>query len=414
MTLDHARRLDAADPLASFRTRFLLPEGLTYLDGNSLGPLTISGRDALAAATERWSRRLIGGWNEDWIAMASRVAARLAPLLGALEEEVLIGSDTSTNLFRLAHAAAEIAPDRTDIVTDDLNFPSDRYVLEGIAKGLGRRVQVVRSTDGIHADEGAIMGEITDRTSFVCLSMVAYRTGYLYDVPTITDHAHRHGALVLWDLSHAAGVVPIHLDAWKVDLAVGCTYKYLNGGPGAPAYLYVRRDLQGRLRNPVQGWFGHADPFSMVEDYAPSPGVRRFSSGTPPILSLAPVDGGVQPTVEAGVARVREKSVALTIAFVEEVERILVSLGFSIQSPCDPARRGSHVSLGHPYALAVSRCLVAERAVVPDFRPPNVLRFGFAPLYNRFEDMVRAIEQTAEVVRTGAYEPYLAARPFVP
>lgn len=414
MTTDEARRLDRLDPLAPMRGRFLLPDGVTYLDGNSLGPLTIAGRNALADAERRWVERLVGGWNEDWIGLAERTAIPLAKLLGADADEVLVGSDTTTNLYRLAYAASRERPDRDEIVTDALQFPSDLYALQGLARDLGMRLIVVPSRDGVHADEAAILRSVTDRTSFVCLSMVAFKSGYLYDARSLTRHAHARGARVLLDLSHAAGVVPIALGEWNVDLAVGCTYKYLNGGPGAPAYLFVRRDLQDSLRTPVQGWFGHAEPFAMASDYAPARAVQRFAAGTPPILSLVPVEAGIGVTLEAGIVRLREKSVRLTATFIEEAERELAGLGFVVQTPREAARRGSHVSLGHEDALAISRCLVSERGVVPDFRPPNAIRFGFAPLYNGFADVVRVVAETADVVRTRSQERYRDSRAIVP
>lgn len=414
MTQDEAKRRDQADPLGRFRSRFILPDGLTYLDGNSLGPLTVAGRDALLLAQRRWAERLIGGWNEDWITLAQRTAAGVARVLGADEDEVLVASDTSTNLYKLALAASLERPERTEIVTDELQFPSDLYVLQGIARDLGMRLVVVPSPDGVHADEGGIACAVTDRTSFVCLSLVAYKSGYLYDAEALARRARRCGARVLLDLSHAAGVVPLRLSEWGVDLAVGCTYKYLNGGPGAPAYLYVRRDLQQTLRSPVQGWFGHAEPFAMSAEYAPSRGVQRFAAGTPPILSLVPIEAGLAPTLEVGVQALRTKSVGLTSAFIEEAERELVPLGFSLLSPREAKNRGSHVSLGHEDALAISQCLVMEHGVVPDFRPPTTLRFGFAPLYNGYQDLVRAVGETAEVVRSRSYERFRASRPAVP
>ncbi len=397
-----ARERDEGDPLARFREEFVLADpGLLYLDGNSLGRLPKRAEAAVARAVrEEWGERLVRGWNEGWVEAPRRLGERIGRLLGARPGEVLVSDSTSVNLFKLAVAALRAREGRTAIVTDDLNFPSDLYVLDGVAELLGgsRRVVVVPARDGLETDPADLAAAIGPDTALVSLSHVAYRSGFLHDLPAVTDIAHAAGALVLWDLSHSAGVVPIDLEAAGADLAVGCTYKYLNGGPGAPAFLYVRAEHQAALSNPITGWFGREETFSFAPDYVPAAGAGRFLVGTPPILSLAAAEAGIDLALEAGVAAARAKSVAMG----EFLERCwaaqLESLGVTFRSPRQIERRGSHLSFGHPRALAIDRALIAEMDVIPDFRPPDVIRFGFAPLYNTFEDLFEGVHRFRRVL----------------
>jgi kynureninase len=412
-----ARERDREDPLARYRAEFVVAdEGLLYLDGNSLGRLPKRAEALVARVVrEEWGGRLIRGWNEGWVDAPRRVGDKLGRLLGASPGEVLVSDSTSVNLFKLAVAALKAREGRTTIVTDDLNFPSDLYVLDGAARllGGGRRVVVVSARDGISVDPADLAASIGPDTALVSLSHVAYRSGFLHDMRAVTDLAHRAGALVLWDVSHSAGVVPIDLEASGVDLAVGCTYKHLNGGPGAPAFLYVRRALQPALENPIPGWFGREAPFTFAPDFAPAAGVERFLVGTPPILSLAAVEAGVDLALEAGVEGARAKSVALG-AFLERLwESLLEPRGVTLRSPRDPARRGSHLSFGHPEGLAIDRALIAEENVIPDFRPPDVIRFGYAPLYTRFEELFEAVERFRRVLDEELWRRHAGAGPAV-
>ncbi len=353
---------------------------------------------------EEWGHRLVRGWNEGWVDAPRRIGEKVGRLLGAGEGEVLVSDSTSVNLFKLAVAALRAREGRTAIVTDGLNFPSDLYVLHGVARllGGGRHVLVVAAHDGISVDPADLAAAVGKDTALVSLSHVSYRSGYLHDIQAVTEIAHAAGALVLWDLSHSAGVVPIDLEASGADLAVGCTYKYLNGGPGAPAFLYVRRALQAALENPITGWFGRATPFAFAPDFTPAAGVERFLVGTPPILSLAAAEAGIDLALEAGVEAARAKSVALG-RFLERCWRTqLEPLGVTLRSPRDPERRGSHLSFGHPQALAIDRALIAAMDVIPDFRPPDVIRFGFAPLYNTFEDLFEGVDRFRRVLDRGA------------
>ncbi len=408
-----AERLDAEDVLAPLRERFVLPSGsesdLIYLDGNSLGMLPQASVRRLRDIVEReWGRDLIRSWSS-WIALPTQVGDRLgAELLGAAPGQVVVADSTSVNLFKLAWAAADARPGRSRIITDAGNFPTDRYVLEGIADARGMGLDLLDTED---AD--SITSSIDHDTALVSLSHVDYRSAAIADVAAVTAAAHDAGALVVWDLSHSAGSVPIALDAWNVDLAVGCTYKYLNAGPGAPAFLYVRSDLQSKLRQPIWGWFGQREQFAMSPGYDPLPGIERFQVGTPSIPGIALVDEGVALLAEAGVERVRAKSIALTTLLIELFDAWLAPLGFTLASPRDPARRGSHVSIAHPDGYRICRAFIERARVVPDFRAPDRIRCGLSPLTTRFVDVWDALERLRSVVESEVYLSYGTDRAVV-
>jgi kynureninase len=412
--LAHARDLDARDELAPFRDRFVIDEPeLIYLDGNSLGRLP---RETAARTQDlvrdQWGRRLIRGWNDGWLSLAVRVGAKIARVIGAATDEVLVADSTSVNLFKLVVAAVQARPGRTRLVTDDLNFPTDVYVMQAAARlaGPGYGVDVVRSPDGIGVPLDTLAGAVDERTAVVVLSHTAFKSGFVYDLAAVTELAHRRGALVLWDLSHSAGAVPVDLSAAEADLAVGCTYKYLHGGPGAPAFLYVRRDLQANLSNPIAGWFGCADQFGFGEEYVPAGDLRRFLSGTPPVLSLAAVEPGVDLILEAGMERIRRKSVGQTEYLIALWEAVLTPLGFRLRSPRDSGSRGSHVALGHPEGWRIARALTERMKVIPDFRPPDTLRLGVSPLCTTFAEIHAAVQALRMVVEERLFERYSAER----
>jgi kynureninase len=407
-TLDGARALDAADPLSAFRERFVIADpALIYLDGNSLGRLPRATAGRLATVVEEeWGERLVRGWGEGWFEAPQRIGGKLAGLLGATADEVVLADSTSVNLFKLALAALLARPERRVVVTDDLNFPSDLYVLESAARLAGGAVRVVPSADGIHGPVEALAAALDGDTALLSLSHTVFKSGYTYDMAALTAAAHRAGAPALWDLSHSAGAVAVDLNGAAADLAVGCTYKYLNGGPGAPAFLYVRRDLQDTLANPISGWIGRRDPFDFALDYAPAPGIGRFLTGTPPILSLSAVEPGVEMLLEAGMERLRERSLRLSEYLIARWQARLEPLGFRLNSPRDPARRGSHVSLGHADGLRVNLALIHDQQVLPDFRRPDNIRLGIAPLYNTFADIHTAVERLRAVVVERLYERY--------
>lgn len=399
---DEAVALDSTDSLNKYRNRFVRtdPE-LIYLDGNSLGRMPNAAADIVNdVVSHQWGDRLIRSWNEGWWELHLELGELLAPVIGAGPGQVMISDSTSVNLYKLATAAVAARPGRTKIVTDDLNFPTDVYVLGGIASREQKELVVVPS-NGIHGPIEDLSRTIDENTAVVSLSHTTFKSGYTYDMPTITRVAHDSGALVLWDCSHSVGAVPVDLDAAGVDLAVGCTYKYLNGGPGSPAWLYVRSELQEKLENPIAAWWGHAEPFSFDLDFRPVAGIRRFHTGTMPVLSLAAIEAGISDVAEAGIHAIRAKSRALGEYLLNQYETHLRSLGFGLGSPVDAERRGSHVSLTHQEAWPMTRALVEVANVIPDFRVPDSIRFGLSPLYTSFVDVHTALQRLRIVAEEG-------------
>ncbi len=399
---DRADELDQADPLREFAGRFVNTDpNVVYLDGNSLGRQPQAAGMMVTEAMKRWGEEVVGVWH-DWIDLPRQIGDRLAPLVGGEPGSVMVVDQTSVNLYKLAAAALTARPGRADILTHIGNFPSDLYVLSSVASANAGSLSVVdhASIPGITAE--SVSRALDDGVGLVSLSHVDFKSGALADLPTITGLAHEAGALVLWDLSHSVGVVPIDLQKAQVDLAIGCTYKYLNGGPGAPAFLYVSPGLLTELVQPIQGWFGHEDMFAFDPIYRPAADIRRFGVGTPPILSLIAAGVGIDLTAEAGIAAIREKSVALTSLLVELFDGHLASRGFELASPRDPTQRGGHVSVTHPDAYRISRAMIQQK-VIPDFRAPNVIRLGLAPLYTSFREVVEAVERLIVLVDEGAH-----------
>jgi kynureninase len=413
-SLAGARNLDAADPLAAYRNEFIISDAeLVYVDGNSLGRLPRKTIPRVQSVLEReWGDRLVQGWNTGWYEAPLRLGDKLGILLGAAPGQVLIADSTSVNLFKLVCSALALRPDRTNVVSDVLNFPSDIYILQGCLRLLGgdRRLTLAASQDEIHPDRLDLDRLIDEKTAVVCLSHVAFKSGFLYDIPAVTQRAHQVGALVLWDLCHSAGVVPIQLDAWGVDLAVGCTYKYLNGGPGSPGYLYVRRELQEQALSPIWGWFGQNQPFSFGLDYQPADGITRFQAGTPPMLSLSALEASLDLHLQAGIPGIRKKSEALTAYAIALADQILTPFGFRLGSPRQPSQRGSHISLRHSEGYRINRALIEEMKVLPDFREPDNIRLGFAPLYTTFEEIWQTIDRLRRVVAEMRYQKYPSER----
>jgi kynureninase len=405
-----ARRLDAADPLAAFRDRFLIADDeLIYFDGNSLGRLPLVTRDRLREAVDlEWGDRLIRGWNT-WIDLARRAGDVLATgVLGVAPGEVVLGDSTSVNLYKVAAAALDARPGRRIIVTDDDNFPSDQYVLQGLANARGLQLRVAKSDLDEGTSATAVRDALDTDVALVSLSHVAYRSGARLDMVAITRAAHGVGALVVWDLSHSAGSVSTPLQECGADLAVGCTYKYLNAGPGAPAFLYVRSDLQAQLRQPIWGWFGQRDQFAMAGAYDPVDSIDRFCVGTPPVLGGYAVLEGARITAEAGIDAIAAKGAALTSYAIDLADEWLEPYGFELATPRDPARRGAHVTLAHPHAWQITQALQSAR-VVPDFRTPDRLRIGLAPVYTRFVEVYEGFARLRRVMQSRAYQSYPSA-----
>ena len=399
MTIDrsHCEALDRDDPLGHFRQEFDLPDGVIYLDGNSLGALPRATAGRLAAVVrEEWGRDLIRSWNSaGWIDLPGRVGALIAGIVGAGADEVVAADSTSVNLFKLAAAAVQMRPGRRIILSEPGNFPTDLYILQGLAELLGDRVEVRL------VEPGGLEAALTDEVALLLLTHVHYKTGRIHDMARLTAAAHRAGALTLWDLSHSAGALDVRLGEAGADFAVGCGYKYLNGGPGAPAFLYVARRHQDTVRPPLSGWMGHAAPFEFSDRYEPGAGIRRQLCGTPAILGLAALEEGVRIMARADMARVRAKSMRLGRLFLDLVAQECPGV-FAMHCPAEPEARGSQVSLRHPDGYAIVQALIA-RGVIGDFRAPDVLRFGFAPLYVSHADVFDAVAHLADIMHSQSW-----------
>ena len=386
--------LDRADALAPLRELFALPEGVIYLDGNSLGALPKATPARVAEVVQReWGQGLIRSWNDaGWMATPARVGDKIAKLVGAASGSVMVADSTSVNLFKLLGAALAARPGRRVIVSERRNFPTDLYIAEGLAALLdqGHELRLVEP-------EGIAAAAIGEDTAVVMLTHVNYHTGAMHDMDAITRAAHEKGALMLWDLAHSAGAVPVDLAGCDVDLAVGCGYKFLNGGPGAPAFLYVAPRLQDALRYPLTGWLGHAAPFAFETGYRPGQGIARTMVGTPPVLSLAALEVGIDIALQAPMDQLRAKSVRQTTIFAELLEQVGAGQGFQLASPRDAGRRGSQVCLAHGEAYAIMQALIG-RGVIGDFRAPDILRFGITPLYTRYVDLFDAAEALRAVM----------------
>lgn len=410
MTREDFAAFDAADPLALFRAEFELPEGVIYLDGNSLGPLPRIARDRVASCvSEEWGHGLIRSWNDaGWIDLPARVGGKIGALIGAEPDSVVAADSTSINLFKCLSAALALQPDRTIIVSEKSNFPTDLYMAEGLSALLGGRHEL-----RLIEDPSKLPAALTNEVAVLMLTHVNYRTGYMHDMKAATEAAHAAGVLTLWDLAHSAGAVPVDLSAANADFAVGCGYKYLNGGPGAPAFLYVAPRHQEAAAQPLTGWFSHKAPFAFDHRFAPTDGIGKFLCGTPPVLAMTALDAAMDIWARADMDAVREKSVALTERFIKLVEERCAGLGLILASPRDPEQRGSQVSFAHENGYPVMQALIA-RGVIGDFRAPDLLRFGFTPLYTRFTDVWDAVEQLRDILETGSWDqPEFHARAAV-
>ncbi len=388
--------LDAADPIAGFRERFLDDGSTIYLDGNSMGRLPKAALSRLQEMAEHeWGTILVRGWTESgWMDSPLRVGHAIGELIGAMPGEVIIADSTSVSLFKLITAVLRARPRRRIVLTEGSNFPTDLYIAQGVVDLLGCELRVVERAE--------LFDALDDDTALLCLTHVDFRNGERHDMAALSAAAHAVGALALWDLSHSAGAVEIQLQRDGADLAVGCGYKYLNGGPGAPAFLHVSTALQDELRNPIQGWLGHATPFTFQPDYQPANGIRAWMSGSPPVLAIGALGVGVDLHLDAGPRRIGEKAALLTEVFIRLARARLEPIGFGIATPTDPAQRGAQVSLRHPDGLAIVRA-VGDRGVIGDFRPPDLCRFGLAPLYTRFVDLWDSVERIVDVVESGTF-----------
>jgi kynureninase len=383
--IELARSLDAQDVLAPLRAQFDIPPDVRYFDGNSLGPLTLRSREVLHHTIEvEWRERLIRSWNEDWLAMPQRVGNKIAPLIGAAQDSVISCDNTSINLHKALMSAVALRPGRTEIVIDINNFPTDIYIAQSVADQHGMKLIAVTAEE--------IIGAISERTAVVTATHVDYRSAKILDAPAITASAHQNGALMVWDLAHTAGAVPFDASKLDIDFAVGCGYKYLNGGPGAPAFIYVAPRLLAESGQPLQGWWAHAAPFDFELGFRPAEGISRFLTGTSTVLSMKSLEAALDVFSEVSMADIRTKSMGLTRLFIDLFDAHLAPRGFVLASPRDAESRGSHVALGFAGGKALVDQMSAE-GIVADFRPPDLMRFGFAPLYNSYRDVVELAER---------------------
>ncbi len=406
--INFAKKMDENDELSGFRDCFVIKDpNLIYLDGNSLGRLPKNTVPHLKQTIEEeWGDRLIRGWADDWMNTPYQLGAKIAKLIGAREDEVVVGDATSINLFKLAVAALRAKPDRKKIVSDVFNFPSDLYVLQGVIDLLGNahQLDLIPSEDLISIKSLDIENTIDKDTALVCLTHIAFKSGFMYDMAEVTRFAHQNNALALWDLSHSVGAVPLFMNDWDVDLAVGCSYKFLNGGPGSPAFLYVRKDLQKEMMQPIWGWFASENPFNFELKFSPAHDISRFRVGTPAILSMKAIEPAIDLLLEAGVARIRAKCNQMSEYLIYLAKEWLLPRGFKLGSPEDPEKRGSHVSLRHPKSeqivAALQDSISDEKQVIVDFRTPDNIRIGIAPIYNSFTEINEAMNRIRQIVKS--------------
>ncbi len=397
--LKKIQRLDKADPLADKRERFALPDDIIYLDGNSLGALTHASAKRLENVIyHQWGQDLIGGWNlHNWIDLPLLTGEKIAPLLGASSGQVIVCDSVSVNLHKLLITALNMRPGRVKVLSEQGNFPTDLYMVQGIQALLGEdRCKLVSVASN------QIEHELTDEIAVLMLTHVNFRTGQMHDMKRLTELAHHKGILVIWDLAHSAGALPLELDSWRVDFAVGCGYKYLNGGPGAPAFIYASHQHHDDINQPLIGWMGHANPFAFSDNYQPAKGIKQFLTGTPSILALAALDAALDVFADVNMHQLRDKSILLTELFLELKNETSDLNELILVSPQDSQRRGSQLSFSHPHAYAICQALIDE-GVVPDFRAPDIIRFGFTPLYLSFENIKQAIDLLRKVINEKHY-----------
>lgn len=406
---------EATQTFKQFRQRFLIHNpDVVYLDGNSLGRLPLQTLSTIQEVVEnQWGRGLIGSWNQHWLKMVQRVRQKIATLIGAHVDEVLVSDSTSINLFKLVYASLEATSRGTDVVTDNANFPSDLYILQGLCERSRRpaKLKIIEVTNKPPEQVlDVVLQQISDDSKLVVLSHVHYQSGYAYTMEEVNREAARQGVRVIWDVSHSVGAMPIDVRANGCDMLVGCCYKYLNGGPGAPAFLYIRRELQSMLHNPIQGWFGAREPFSFSEVYEPMPGIEQFAVGTPNVLSLAAIEPGVDLILEAGIDRIRQRSIELTERLIRELDVLERDFGILVVTPKSAKYRGSHVSVQHPNAWQITQALIQDFQVIPDYREPNMIRFGITPLYTDESEIDRAVQALAIILREQLYSKYSIER----
>ena len=416
---EKAKERDRKDPLANFKASFFHSKNEIYLDGNSLGKLPLKAKENIAMLMqEQWGENLIRSWNDHWLDLPKRLAAKLARLLGVDAKEILVGESTSVNLYKVAHALIQSGHYPKQFLTDSLNFPTDNYILEGISRENAMEKPIcIQYTSDLKADINLLKNQIIAQPGVICLSLVSYKSAYYYPMKVLNLHAKKHNSIIIWDLSHAVGAVAIDLKETNTLAAIGCTYKYLNGGPGSPAFIYLDNSLIPHLMSPIQGWFGHAKPFDFSQDYLPAKGIEKFDAGTPTVLSLAAMEAGIDLTLTAGIESIRIKSLALSNFFLDTFYTELTPLGYVLESPEKEDERGAHITLSHKASWRICQCLLHGKEqrpkIIPDFRPPHYIRLGMAPLYIGYEDIWHTLERLKEIALNKEFEQYSNVRPTV-
>ena len=417
--LKQANYLDTQDVLKTFRKEFYHNSNEIYLDGNSLGKLPVKAKDSINNVVEnQWGQNLIRSWNDHWLSLSTRIESKLATLLGGSPDELKVGESTSVNLYKLIHALLSSTIVPKNLITDSLNFPTDVYIMEGLAKQFHcNPTTIVSYSSDLKADLNLLKKEIKENPGIVCLSLVSYKSSWLYPMRSLNEYAEENNSIIVWDLSHAVGVVDVHFKESKTKIALGCTYKFLNGGPGAPSFIYIKKDLISRLNSPIQGWFGHEKPFDFSLPFIPAKGINRFDAGTPQIISMVAMEAGIDLTIQAGVKRIRQKSQAQTQFLVDLINLKLHPYGFEIETPSNSNERGSHITLKHKESWRICKALIVGKAagvkVIPDFRPPDYLRLGVAPIYTSYLDLFLSVERIEQIMQNREYEDISSEMPTV-
>ena len=418
-SLDKAEFLDQNDPLSRYRNRFFHPENEIYFDGNSLGKMPIAAQYQLhKTIDEQWGKGLIGSWNNHWIDLPSRIAKKYSQLLGAKKDEIIIGESTSVRLYQSIHALLESNLYPKQLVTDTLNFPSDLYILDGLTRIFKiPKILKLDYSQEIEANVKKLKNSIKESPGIICLSLVSYKSSYLYPMKELNEWANNHRSIIVWDLSHAVGAVPIDFKASATLIAIGCTYKYMNGGPGAPAFLFIEKKIQTQIHNPIQGWFGHQNPFNFSDKYIAANDINKFASGTPSVLSMQAMEAGIDIILEAGIKKIREKSILQSENLIDLVKKYLVPNGFHLESPRNSLYRGSHITLSHKSSWQICQTLISgngnEPRIIPDFRPPNFIRFGITPLYTKHDDIYQLVKRLEAIVKTKSFLSFTLEKPKV-
>ena len=417
--LSTAKKFDQEDTLANFKNQFENNTNEIYLDGNSLGKLPLKTKKILQKTIEnQWGKRLIRSWNEKWLDLPIKLANKYGTLLGVKKEEIIIGESTTVRLYQILYALLKSSLFPNQLSSDNLNFPSDLYVVEGLTNEFNlNRMNLINYNQEIFADMNLLKRNIQKHQGIYSLSLVSYKSSFLYPMKELNLWAKKNNSIIIWDLSHAIGSVEIDLIESQTKIAVGCSYKYMNGGPGSPAFLFIEKELQNQLNNPIQGWFGHKNPFDFEPRYKPNSSINKFASGTIPILSMQAMEAGVDLTLAAGIKNIREKSVQLSGFFLDGIEKKLIKLGFKVESPLNNDIRGSHLAISHKASWQICQDLIKGKSnspqIIADFRPPNLIRFGISPLYTSFEDLYLVIGRLEDIILTKSYQKFDKSKPTV-